>query len=133
MHRSYFRLPTKHTLYFLNSVRAKSLLSSSIRQFAVMPAKKQENGTENNATKTVHPRAHQFQAGDSTNRDIDAWKHRDPYRIHEEDEEFPVKWRGGCHCGKIKYKLSREKPLACKYCHCTTCQRLHGVRYSQHQ
>jgi hypothetical protein len=24
--------------------------------------------------------------------------------------------------------LSREKPLAAKYCHCTTCQRLHGVR-----
>lgn len=70
---------------------------------------------------------HQFQAGATTHRKEDEWKHREPYRIHDDDEDFPVKWKGGCHCGKIKYQLSREKPLAVKYCHCTTCQRLHGV------
>lgn len=71
--------------------------------------------------------AHQFQSGTSTHRKEDEWKHREPYRIHGDDEDFPVKWKGGCHCGKIKYQLSREKPLAAKFCHCTTCQRLHGV------
>lgn len=72
--------------------------------------------------------AHQYQAGDSTHRKEDEWKHREPYRIHESAEDFDVKWEGECHCGKVQYQLSRDKPLAAKYCHCTTCQRLHGVR-----
>lgn len=69
---------------------------------------------------------HQFQAGATTHRKEDQWKHREPYRIHDKQEDFPVKWEGKCHCGKVTYQLSREKPLASKYCHCTTCQRLHG-------
>jgi hypothetical protein len=68
---------------------------------------------------------HQFQAGTS---DDDAWKHKEPYRIHGKNEEFETRWNGGCHCGRVKYQLSREVPLDAKYCHCTTCQRLHGVR-----
>ena len=90
-----------------------------------MPPKKQQNGDKSNGKQA--PQAHQFQAGDSTHRDIDQWKKREPYRIHGDDEEFDVKWNGSCHCGKVTYQLSREKPLAAKYCHCTTCQRLHGV------
>jgi hypothetical protein len=54
------------------------------------------------------------------------WKQREPYRIHESDENFDARYEAHCHCGKVKYQLSREKPLASKYCHCTTCQRLHG-------
>lgn len=92
-----------------------------------MPPKKQEKSNDK-PNGTVHPEAHQYQAGNSTDRDIDAWKHREPYRVHGSDEEFPVKWKGSCHCGKVTYQLSRDKPLASKYCHCTTCQRLHGVR-----
>jgi hypothetical protein len=71
---------------------------------------------------------HQYQAGSSTDRKEDEWKHRAPYKIHDKAENFDVKWRGKCHCGAVQYELSREKPLASKYCHCTTCQRLHGVR-----
>lgn len=58
--------------------------------------------------------------------DKESWKHRVPYRVHENDENFQVKWTGSCHCGKVKYQLSRDRPLVAKYCHCTTCQRLHG-------
>lgn len=71
--------------------------------------------------------AHQFQSGATTHRKEDEWKHRAPYAIHKDDKDFDAKWKGGCHCGKVKYELSREKPLATKYCHCSTCQRLHGV------
>ncbi|KIK57693.1 hypothetical protein GYMLUDRAFT_172107 [Collybiopsis luxurians FD-317 M1] len=91
-----------------------------------MPANQKENGEKEHKTGNINPSAHQYQAGDSTDRPEDQWKYREPYRIHESNETFPVKWRGGCHCGKVKYQLSREKPLASKYCHCTTCQRLHG-------
>ena len=73
---------------------------------------------------------HQYQAGSTTDREEDQWKHRAPYRIHDNPKDFPVKWKGKCHCGAVQYQLSREKPLASKYCHCTTCQRLHGVRLS---
>lgn len=73
---------------------------------------------------------HQFQAGQSTDRDIDQWKHRAPYRVHEAvDDNFAVQWTGHCHCGRVAYQLGRERPLASKYCHCTTCQRLHGAPF----
>ena len=85
-----------------------------------MPPKKESNGS-------VGGDAHQYQAGDTTHKKEDEWKHREPYRIHDNDENFDVKWKGKCHCGKVTYELSRDKPLASKYCHCTTCQRLHGV------
>ena len=44
----------------------------------------------------------------------------------EEEEEFKAIYEGGCHCGKVRYQLGREKPLASKFCHCGTCQRIHG-------
>jgi len=72
---------------------------------------------------------HQYQAGSSTDRDADQWKHRAPYRIHDKAEDFPVEWKGKCHCGRVQYQLSRARPLATKYCHCTTCQRLHGAPF----
>ena len=65
---------------------------------------------------------------ESTEGEHNDWKKREPYKINEDKDDFEVKWKGSCHCGKVKYQLSREKPLASKYCHCTTCQRLHGVR-----
>ena len=61
-----------------------------------------------------------------SNMSLDEWKTRAPYRIHENTEDFKVRYEGGCHCGRVKYQLSRETPLAAKYCHCTTCQTLHG-------
>lgn len=70
---------------------------------------------------------HQYQAGSTTHREEDQWKKAPPYRIHEKNDNFDVKWKGKCHCGAVQYELSREKPLDSKYCHCTTCQRLHGV------
>ena len=61
----------------------------------------------------------------STEGEINAWKLRAPYRIHDNDPDFHVRYEGNCHCGKIRYQLSREKPLDAKYCHCHTCQKLH--------
>ncbi|KAK3346377.1 Mss4-like protein [Lasiosphaeria hispida] len=71
----------------------------------------------------------QQQAGSSTDREEDQWKYRPPYSIRNNPDDFPVKWRGKCHCGAVEYQLSRDKPLASKYCHCTTCQRLHGAPF----
>ncbi|KAK7736540.1 hypothetical protein SLS53_006971 [Cytospora paraplurivora] len=72
---------------------------------------------------------HQHQSSSTTHRPEDEWKHRAPYRVHDPQSGFDVKWRGGCHCGRVKYELSRDRPLSSKYCHCTTCQRLHGAPF----
>jgi hypothetical protein len=95
-----------------------------------MPPKKSSNGSANSGEHHGEQKGdtgqHQHQAGTTTDREEDQWKHREPYKVHENDADFKAVWNAGCHCGKVKYQLSREKPLSAKYCHCTTCQRLHG-------
>lgn len=93
------------------------------------PSKSNDNKSTNGSKKSSSE-PHQHQASSTVHRPEDEWKHRAPYRIHDPSEEdFDVKWRGNCHCGRVKYQLSRERPLASKYCHCTTCQRLHGAPF----
>jgi hypothetical protein len=95
----------------------------------VMPSKKAANGDsgEHHGEGKGDTGQHQHQAGTTTHREEDQWKHREPYKVHENDSDFKAIWTAQCHCGKVQYQLSREKPLSAKYCHCTTCQRLHGV------
>jgi len=64
--------------------------------------------------------------GESTTG-ISEWKQRPPYRIHEKNDDFDVKYEANCHCGKVQYQLSRREPLDSKLCHCTTCQTQHGT------
>lgn len=54
------------------------------------------------------------------------WKSRPPYRTASANEQFEKKWTAHCSCGRITYWLSRDWPLASKYCHCVDCQSLHG-------
>ncbi|KAH7388885.1 Mss4-like protein [Cadophora sp. MPI-SDFR-AT-0126] len=84
------------------------------------------------------------------------WKFRAPYKIHSNkkdakngngngdkdggegrngegedggEEEFNAIYEGACHCGKVRYQLGRERPLASKFCHCGTCQMIHGAPF----
>jgi len=61
--------------------------------------------------------------------DDNEWKFRAPYKVHGDDEKFNALYEASCHCGKVRYQLSREKPLDAKYCHCKTCQVLHGAPF----
>jgi len=69
------------------------------------------------------------QKEDDLNGQENEWKFRAPYKIHVRNEGFKSLYEGGCHCGRVKYQLSRDKPLDAKYCHCTTCQTLHGAPF----
>jgi hypothetical protein len=60
---------------------------------------------------------------------ISEWKQRAPYKVHDKNENFDVKYEANCHCGKVKYQLSRREPLDSKLCHCTTCQTQHGMYF----
>lgn len=60
---------------------------------------------------------------------LSEWKQRPPYRIHEKNDNFDVKYEANCHCGKVKYQLNRREPLDSKLCHCTTCQTQHGKHW----
>jgi len=57
------------------------------------------------------------------------WKSQPPYRTTEANAEFDKKWTAHCSCGRVKYWLSRERPLASKFCHCKDCQSLHGAPF----
>jgi hypothetical protein len=57
------------------------------------------------------------------------WKFRAPYKVHTNDPNFKSLYGGSCHCGRIQYQLNRERPLEAKFCHCTTCQVLHGAPF----
>lgn len=57
------------------------------------------------------------------------WKFNSPYRVHEPTDNFKPLYEASCHCGRIQYQLSRERPLASKLCHCSTCQTLHGAMF----
>ncbi|KAF2455645.1 Mss4-like protein [Lineolata rhizophorae] len=59
----------------------------------------------------------------------EGWKFRAPYRVHEPSDHFRVRYEAQCHCGKVKYQLSREVPLDSKLCHCTTCQTQHAAPF----
>jgi len=53
------------------------------------------------------------------------WKTRMPYKMQPKTD-FHAIYDASCHCGRVKYELSRKKPLDAKFCHCKTCQKLHG-------
>lgn len=57
---------------------------------------------------------------------VQDWQKKAPYKIHESNDGFKARYEASCHCGKVKYQLSREAPLDSKLCHCTTCQTQHG-------
>lgn len=63
--------------------------------------------------------------------ELNEWKFRPPYKIRDDAEGFKVVYEANCHCGRVRYQLNQEKPLDAKYCHCTTCQRLHGQPANQ--
>jgi hypothetical protein len=58
------------------------------------------------------------------------WTTQPPYAppppSSSSESAFTPRWTGTCHCGRVRYHLSRERPLATKYCHCRGCQVLHG-------
>jgi len=56
------------------------------------------------------------------------WKFRAPYKIQTGDT-FKSRYEGGCHCGRVQFHVKQTKPLEAKYCHCTTCQALHGAPF----
>lgn len=61
----------------------------------------------------------------STSAD-ESWKTQPPYHIQSPESFGTVHWTASCQCGRVTYKINREKPLDAKYCHCRTCQVLHG-------
>ncbi|KAI0096009.1 Mss4-like protein [Nemania sp. FL0031] len=58
------------------------------------------------------------------------WQNRPPYRTTTDtNASFQRRYKAHCHCGRVKYWLSRERPLAAKFCHCVDCQALHGAPF----
>jgi len=81
----------------------------------------------------TQPEKEQAKSAGSKTEDVEGehneWKFRVPYKIHSNDPNFKPLYEGSCHCGRVQYQLSREAPLDAKYCHCSTCQVLHGASF----
>ncbi|KAF2170734.1 hypothetical protein M409DRAFT_63813 [Zasmidium cellare ATCC 36951] len=75
------------------------------------------------------PSANSVEHPNTQKEKVEEWKKRAPYRIHESNEHFKARYEASCHCGKVKYELSREEPLDSKLCHCTTCQTSHAAPF----
>ena len=56
---------------------------------------------------------------------ITTWQQSAPYVSPSQDKEFVAKYTASCMCGDVQYAVDCD-PVAAKYCHCTSCQRLHG-------
>ncbi|KAL0571512.1 hypothetical protein V5O48_010446 [Marasmius crinis-equi] len=61
---------------------------------------------------------------------VEDWRTRHPYHPSlSGNAAFEKKYEGSCHCGRVRFWLSRDRPLAAKYCHCRDCQVLHGAPF----
>jgi len=84
---------------------------------------------------TTEPHGTQHAAGkeiqkETVDKSDDEWKTLAPYKIHDaKSDTFKALYEASCHCGRVKYQLSRKKPLDAKFCHCRTCQTLHGAPF----
>ena len=55
--------------------------------------------------------------------DATEWQQQAPYQSAEAG--FDAKYTARCMCGEVQYAVDCD-PVAAKYCHCTSCQQLHG-------
>lgn len=105
-----------------------SASQSSFRSTRTLPITpiKQLSITRSISTQTQRQEMDKDTATGQDTKPVEDWQKRPPYRIHDPNENFKVRYEASCHCGKVKYQLSREAPLDSKLCHCTTCQTQHG-------
>lgn len=114
---------------FINSLPAFKQVASTARRAsvarAIIPTIKVFKRTNSQAVNMTGKKVEAPNGEQVPEKEL--WKYREPYMVHERDEEFKAIYDGSCHCGEVKFQLSREYPLASKLCHCTTCQKQHGM------
>lgn len=64
----------------------------------------------------------------SGDQQVSEWQRNTPYLLASEDKDFQIKYTASCMCGEVQYAVDCD-PVAAKYCHCTSCQKLHGAPF----
>lgn len=98
-----------------------TLLPATTRPFSSINHKMAPSSNEKQQAKEQGSKSHEVEGEENE------WKFKAPYKVHEKDSGFKKIYDASCHCGKVRYELGREKPLDAKFCHCTTCQVIHGM------
>lgn len=63
-------------------------------------------------------------------QDTPDWQQEIPYKLcAQDDKDFKIRYRSSCLCGTVEYAVD-EDPCGAKFCHCTGCQRLHGMQFT---
>ncbi|KAF9479772.1 hypothetical protein BDN70DRAFT_833912 [Pholiota conissans] len=53
---------------------------------------------------------------------------RPPYSL-DQTKPFKKRYEGSCFCKKVQFDIATDAPLDAKFCHCPTCQKLHGAPF----
>jgi hypothetical protein len=128
--RSHLRLRTSRPLSITSlKLTTKPSLISTTPPPTMPTAAQNDTQTPNEIVAHPIPKSPETAHSKQSHYSSEEWKYKPPYRVHDSPDDLPVKHKASCHCGKVKYRLSREKPLAAKFCHCTTCQIIHGAPF----
>jgi len=122
----FYKQPFSNTIQRIGTLRSYSALTFYFQSF---------HASTNKMSRTQSEKEHCKNCGhkeDEVEGEYNEWKVREPYKVHENSGNFKALYEGSCHCGRVQYQLSREKPLDAKFCHCTTCQVLHGLSIFSH-
>ncbi|KAG9028171.1 hypothetical protein FRB95_006787 [Tulasnella sp. JGI-2019a] len=57
------------------------------------------------------------------------WQQSPSFTRLPDSPEFKAVYDGQCNCRRIKFKVGCQKPLDAQFCHCLTCQSLHGAPF----
>jgi len=56
----------------------------------------------------------------------DDWKQQPPYAPEDPKKPKTAVFKGCCHCHDVTFEIYTKEPKGSHFCHCDTCQKLHG-------
>lgn len=103
--------------------------SAGVCSFGSAVCHRQHSSSQLRHLRTRHLRTRHLTAcaimSTSGGQQVSDWQHNTPYLLASEDKDFRIKYTASCMCGEVQYAVDCD-PVAAKYCHCTSCQKLHG-------
>jgi len=76
------------------------------------------SGSDSNSNSNKRPREDQ--------EDSEDWKSQPPYALEDPKKPKKALFKGCCHCHDVTFEIYVDKPKGSHFCHCDTCQKLHG-------
>ncbi|KAK9898407.1 hypothetical protein P389DRAFT_166905 [Cystobasidium minutum MCA 4210] len=83
--------------------------------------------SDNNSNNNKRPReSNEKDEHDKEHENKDDWKKQPPYAPEDPKKPKKALFKGNCHCHDVTFEIYVDKPKGAHFCHCDTCQKLHG-------